>query len=73
MTDLKNYEKANLRTYQQLIGKLMYLICSIRSDITFAVRQLSKYNADLRKRYLQTVKRVVGYLKDTMNIGLIFD
>lgn len=31
---------------QKLISKLIYLLYSPRSEIFFAVRQLSKYNAD---------------------------
>lgn len=51
----------------------MYHMYSIQSDIIFAVGQLSKYNINLKKVDLQMVKRVVRYLKSTMDISLIFD
>ena len=72
MTCPEDYEKADLRTYQRIIGKLMYLACGTRPDIAFAVGQLSKHNADPRKGHLRAAKRVVRYLKGTMEMGMIF-
>lgn len=72
MLDSKDYKKTELYEYQWLIGKLIYLVCRTRPDITFAVRQLSKYNANLRKSHFQTAKRVVQYLKSTIKMGLMF-
>lgn len=72
MSGKDDYKKVDLKTYQQLIGKLMYLSCNTRPDISFVVRQLSKQNADPRVRYLKTSKRVVLYLKDTIPPGLTY-
>lgn len=41
-----NYNKTDIHIYQQLIGKLIYLVCGIRSDIALAVEQLSKHKAN---------------------------
>lgn len=68
----KNYKEVDLCIYQRLIGKLIYLVYDTRPDIIFTVGQLSRHNADPRKRYLQAVKRVVRYLKGIINMGLIF-
>ena len=59
MNKLNDYEKANLRAYQWLIGKLMYLIYGTRPKIAFAIEKLSKYNADPWKSHFQATKRVV--------------
>lgn len=67
-----DYNKADLRAYQQLIGKLMYLACGTRPDIAFAVGRLSKHNADPQKSHLRAAKRVVRYLKGTIHLGLIY-
>lgn len=37
MTDPEDYKEADLRTYQRLIGKLIYLVCGTRPDIAFAI------------------------------------
>lgn len=50
----------------------MYLAYWIRPNITFVVGQLNKHNADLRKDHLQTVKRVVEYLKGIIQMRLVF-
>ena len=50
----------------------MYLAFGIRPDIAFVVGKLSKYNADPRISHLQVAKRVVRYLKGTIQISLVF-
>lgn len=47
-----DYDKANLRDYQQLIEKLIYFACGTKLNIAFVVRRLSKYNANPRKGHL---------------------
>ena len=64
--------KEDLHTYQRLIGKLMYLACGTKPDIAFAIGQLSRHNADPRRGHFRAAKRVVRYLKGTMNLGLIY-
>lgn len=51
----------------------MYLLYCIRSDITFAMRQLSKYNADSKVSYLKATKWVVRYLKGKMHLRLVYN
>lgn len=72
MSDADAYEEEDLYTFQRLIGKLMYLACGTRPDIAFAVGQLSRHNADPRNGHLQAAKRVVRYLKGTMNLDLVY-
>lgn len=72
MTEPEDYEKADLRIYQRLIGKLMYLACGKRPNISFVVGQLSRHNVNPRKGYLGAAKRVVQYLRGTMEMGLMY-
>ena len=59
MNEADDYDETDLKAYQRLIGKLMYLSCGTRPDIAFAVGQLSKQNADPRVGHLKAAKRVV--------------
>lgn len=51
-----NYKKTNLKTYQQLFSKLIYLSYDTRPNIVFAVKQLNKYNSDLRIGHFKVAK-----------------
>lgn len=46
MIEHDDYEEANLRSYQRLIGKLVYLLCGPCPNITFVVGQLNRQNAN---------------------------
>lgn len=59
MSDIDTYKEYDLHTYEQRIGKLIYLTCGTRPDIAFAIGQLSKHNTDLQKDYLRATKKVV--------------
>lgn len=67
-----DYKKVDLKVYQWLIGKLMYLSYRTRPDISFVVGQLSKRNVDLRMGHLKAAKQVIRYLKGTMHLGLTY-
>ncbi len=72
MIEHNNYEDTGIKQYQHLIGKLMYLACDTRLDITFIVGLLSSHNANLRESHLREAKRVIRYLKGTMQLGLVY-
>lgn len=46
LNHVKNYLLTDLITYQQLIKKLIYLVCEIRLDIAFIINKLSRHNFD---------------------------
>lgn len=73
ITKADAYKEKNLHTYYQLIEKLIYLKCGTKSDITFAVDQLSKHNTDPHKNHLQVAKKVISYLKSSINLGLVYE
>ena len=59
-----NDEETNMWVYQVIVRKLMYLVCDMRSDISFVVRYLSQNNRDSWVGHLKRVKKVLWYLKE---------
>ena len=55
--------------YKGMIGSLLYLISS-RPDIMYIVCLCARFQSCLKESYLSTIKIILKYLKETMNIGL---
>ncbi|KAH0815732.1 hypothetical protein GEV33_007059 [Tenebrio molitor] len=60
------------KLYRQIIGSLMYLSLGTRPDITYAVNKASQFLENPRKIHWKAAKRIVKYLKGTINHGLYF-
>ncbi|KAG6465891.1 hypothetical protein O3G_MSEX015473 [Manduca sexta] len=58
--------------YRNLIGCLMYIAVCSRPDIAHAVSLLSQYNESFTETHWKAAKRVLRYLKGTLNYGLVF-
>jgi hypothetical protein len=58
--------------YASLIGSLLYLSNCTRPDITFAVNRLSAFNAQPTTQHWQAAKRVLRYLQETKDKGLVY-
>ncbi|KAK9724038.1 hypothetical protein RND81_05G043600 [Saponaria officinalis] len=56
--------------YSQVIGCLMYAMTSTRPDIAFAFGKLSRYTSNPSHEHWVAVKRVLRYLKQTMDYCL---
>ena len=56
--------------YRSLIGQLNYLTSSTRPDIQFATHQCARYCNDPKLSHEVAAKRIVRYLKGTMEQGL---
>ncbi|KAL0844254.1 hypothetical protein Bca101_017500 [Brassica carinata] len=55
--------------YKQIIGSLMY-ITTTRPDLQFSVIMLSRYMSKPTMLHLQAVKRVLRYLRGTVDFGI---
>lgn len=58
--------------YQNLIGSLMYLSVLTRPDISYSVSFLSQFNNVYNEGYWKCAKRILRYLKGTVNYCLRF-
>ena len=65
-------EPINQTEYQSAIGSLMYLAVSTRPDIAFAVNNLARFNSKPQKEHWIALKRILRYLKGTINIGILY-
>ncbi|CAM8959531.1 unnamed protein product [Rhodiola kirilowii] len=58
--------------YSQVIGCLRYAMTSTRPDIAYAVGKLSRYTSNPSTQHWEAIRRVLKYLKGTMNHGLVY-
>lgn len=58
--------------YQSLIGSLMYLAVNSRPDIAYVTSYLSQFNTCYKRAHWNAAKRVLRYLKGTLDLGLTY-
>ncbi|GBM47187.1 Retrovirus-related Pol polyprotein from transposon TNT 1-94 [Araneus ventricosus] len=59
--------------YRELIGNLNYLTVCTRPDIAYSISKPSQYLTCYDKLHWLAAKRVLRYLKKTINYGLVFE
>ena len=62
-----------VKLYQQMIGSLTYVATATRPDIAAAVNILSKYMANPGKEHMEGVKRILRYIRGTIDYGLCYN
>ena len=65
-------EVVNLKEFQSVIGCLTYASIGTRPDISAAVGVLSQHMSKPGKQHWIGVKRILRYLKGTLNYGFIY-
>lgn len=65
-------EAVDQQSYQSLVGSLMYLATCTRPDIAYAVGMLARYSSKPNQSHWVAAKRVLRYLKGTVNFGLVY-
>ena len=55
--------------YRSIIGILLYVI-STRSDVMQAIGLVSRFQSSPKETHVAAVKRILRYLKGTMDYGL---
>ena len=69
--DAISIEVVDSTVYRQLVGSLMYLV-NTRSDICYAVNQLSQVMVKPTKLFWKAIKHVLRYLRGTSEYGLCY-
>ena len=67
----RELKRENDFNYRSVIGSLNFLNNPTRPEDQFAVHPCTRFSADTKLPYDQSVKRVLKYLKDTTTRGLI--
>ena len=73
LKDNGNSDPTEITAYQCMIGKLLYIACGTRSDITFAVGCLSQQCSDPQIGHIRVIRKVLQYLKETMNLEIHYN
>jgi len=72
MDECEDSERVETHAYQELIGRLMHLSVYTRPDLSFTLSCLSQFNHEPRMMHLSALKRVLRYLKGTIDFRLEF-
>ena len=67
----KRDKSIDLKLYRGMISSLFYFTAS-RSDIIFSICIYAKFQSDPKESHLNTIKRILKYLKGTQALGLWF-
>ena len=73
LKDDSDSDSTEITTYQHLIGKLLYIACGTHPDITFTVGCLSQQCSDPQISHIRAIRRVLQYLKKTMNLEIHYN
>jgi hypothetical protein len=65
-------EEVSQQLYQSMVGSLQYIALSTRTDIAYAVNQLSRFLSNPGTAHWVAAKRVLRYLQGTAKMGLCF-
>lgn len=58
--------------YMEAIGRLLFAAQNTRPDISFAVNLLSRFSKNHGKGHWLEVKRILRYLKGTLEMGIVY-
>lgn len=70
--DTESSEEDAKLSFRELVGALNYLALGTRPDISFAVSYLGQFNNYFDQTHWTAAKRVLRYLKGTMDLGISY-
>lgn len=65
-------DAATVKSYQCLVGCLMWLVAVCRPDIAYAVIKLARYGNNPGVVHIQAARRVLRYLGGTKHLGICY-
>lgn len=71
VVDKNGNQDTDATLYKQLIGCLMYLTVT-RPDLMFVVCLISRFMADPKEEHMMLAKRVLRYVKGTLDFGVFY-
>lgn len=69
LTKDENGKDVKVKIYRGMIGSLLYLTAS-RPDMCMSVGICARYQAKPKQSHLEEVKRIMKYVKGTLNLGV---
>jgi len=70
---VKTDESDDVLPYREAVGSVMYLMVGTRPDLAFAIGKLSRFVSCYGKEPWAAIKRVLRYVRGSMDKGLVFD
>ena len=67
----KGKDLEDVSMFRQLVGSLIYLTLT-RPDISYVVGVVSRYMSNPKKPHLDAVRRILRYVKSTINFGILY-
>lgn len=58
--------------YRECVGSLMFAAIATRPDISYAVGEVSRFLQNPSAEHVEAVKRILRYLKDNPDLGLVY-
>ena len=62
-----------LRSYQSIIGLLLYLMIGTRPDVAYTVTKLAQFAANPSQEHLNSAKYICCYLAGTKDYSIVYD
>lgn len=73
LTDPQHEPSEETVPYRELIGSLIFIATTCRPDISYITNVLSRYMNNYGRIHWNAAKRVVRYLKETDDLGIIYN
>jgi hypothetical protein len=59
--------------YQSTVGSVMYAMLGTRPDLAYSISTLGKFSSAPIMSHHSALKRVIRYIKQTTNVGILYD